>query len=106
MKKGKQTDAKKAAANDKENGNNGKATKAKRAKVPEEAKYTIGNIATVKRGFLLALVEFAKAKGTVDHATLTKEFSGRQFDNRKVDADRVTRYLAYCRNHGILKVVK
>jgi hypothetical protein len=103
MKKQGTTDAKKAAANDKENG---KTEKAKRVKPTEDAKYAVGNLATVKRGFLLALCEFVKAKGTVDHAALVKEFNGRQFDSRKVDVARITRYLAYCRNHGILKVAK
>ena len=96
-------DAKKAAANDKENGN---GKKARRTKPAEDAKYVVGNTSTVKRGFLAALVEFAKAKGEVDHAMLVKEFSGRQFDSRKVDASRITRYLSYCRNHGIMKVAK
>jgi hypothetical protein len=101
MKKQAATDAKKTAANDKpENG------KAKRVKPVEDAKYIIGSIETVRRGFLLAMVEFCKTKGTVDHAALVKEFSGRQFDSRKVDAARITRYLSYCRNHGILKVAK
>jgi hypothetical protein len=95
MKKQAATDAKKAAANDKPE--NGKAEKAKRVKPAEDAKYTVGNLATVKRGFLLALCEFVKAKGTVDHAAFVKQFDGRQFENRKVDAARITRYLAYCR---------
>ena len=104
MKKQGATDVKRAAANDGQE--NGKATKAKKSSTPaEDAKYTIGNLATVKRGFLLALVEFAKAKGTVDHAALVKEFNGRQVDSRKVDAARIARYLSYCRNHGILKLV-
>lgn len=101
----KQLDVKQRAANDKEDGN-GKTKAAKRSKPAEEAKYTIGNLSTVKRGFLAAMCEFAKAKGEVDHAMLVKEFSGRQFDSRKVDAARITRYLSYCRNHGILKVPK
>ena len=97
-------DAKKAAANDKENGNGKKVSK--RTKPAADEKYTIGSTETVRRGFLLAMVEFCKAKGTVDHAALVKEFSGRQFENRKVDSARITRYLSYCRNHGILKVAK
>jgi len=104
MKKQAATDAKKAAADDKPE--NCKATKAKRAKAPDDARYAVGNLTTVKRGFLLAVCEFVKAKGEVDHAMLVKEFSGRQFDSRKVGADRITRYLSYCRNHGLLKVVK
>jgi hypothetical protein len=101
----KKTNGKKAAANDVEK-DEPKAKAAKRTKPAEDAKYVIGSIETVKRGFLLAMIEFARAKGTVDHAVLVKEFGGRQFDGRKVDAARITRYLAYCRNHGILKVAK
>ena len=52
------------------------------------------------------MCEFVKAKSEVDHAMLVKEFSGRQFENRKVDSARITRYLSYCRSHGILKVAK
>jgi hypothetical protein len=72
MKKQGTTDAKRAAANDKPE--NGKA--AKRSKPAEDAKYVIGNTSRVKRGFLLALVEFAKAKGEVHHVMLVKEFLG------------------------------
>jgi hypothetical protein len=53
----------------------------------------------------LEFVKFVKAKGTVDAAMLIAEFNGRQFDGRKVTADRVHRYISYCRNHGILKAV-
>jgi hypothetical protein len=85
-----------------------KATKA--AKAPKAPKlierYTLGNTDSVKRGFVLAFVEFVKAKGTVDIPTLIAKFSGRQFDGRKVTPDRVRRYVAYCRAHGIFKVVK
>jgi hypothetical protein len=85
-----------------------KATKA--AKVPKAPRpierYTLGNTDSVKRGFVLAFVEFVKAKGTVDIPTLIAKFSGRQFDGRKVTPDRVRRYVAYCRAHGIFKVVK
>jgi hypothetical protein len=69
------TDAKKAAANDKENGN-GKGAKAKKVSKPTEpdAKFTLGSIDTVKRGFLLEFVKFVKTKGTVDAAMLVAEF--------------------------------
>ena len=107
MKKQGTTDAKRAAANDKENGN-GKTEKAKvttslRTVPPEPERYTIGSTETVKRGFLLEFVKFAKAKGTVDAMMLIAEFNGRQFDGRKVTVERVHRYISYCRNHGILK---
>jgi hypothetical protein len=46
-----------------------------------------------------------KAKDNVDAPTLIAEFNGRQFYGRKVTADRVHRYLSYCRNQGILKTI-
>jgi len=49
--------------------------------------------------------EVCEGEGTVDVAVLIAEFNGRQFDGRKVTADRVHRYISYCRNHGILKIV-
>jgi hypothetical protein len=100
------TDAKKAAANEKENGT-GKATKAvKRTNPAADEKYTIGSIDTVKRGFLKEFCDFAKKKGTIDADTLVKEFSGRQIDGHKVDAARVARYIRYCVNNGQFKVAK
>ena len=105
MKKQGTTDAKRAAANDRPE--NGKAEKAKKSSKPaEDAKYTIGSTETVKRGFLLEFVKFVKAKGTVDAAMLVKEFSGRQIDGKKITAERIHRYIAYSRNHGLIKIVK
>jgi hypothetical protein len=105
MKKQSTTDAKRAAANDKpENGKTEQAKKVSKASEPD-AKFTLGSIETVKRGFLLEFVKFVKAKGAVDAAMLIAEFSGRQFDGRKVTVERVHRYISYCRNHGILKAV-
>lgn len=99
-------DAKKAAANDKENGN-GKTTKAtKRTKPAADEKYTIGSIDTVKRGFLKEFCDFTKKKGTVDAETLVKEFSGRQIDGHKIDAARIHRYIRYAVNNGQFKVAK
>jgi hypothetical protein len=49
-------------------------------------------------------VAFMEKKGTVDTPSLLAEFSGRQFDGRKVTAERVHRYVAYCKSHGIFKV--
>ena len=98
MKRQGMTDAKRAAANDKSE--NKKAAKAKKSSKPaEDAKYTIGSTETVKRGFLLEFVKFVKAKGTVDAAMLVKEF-------KKIKAERIHRYIAYSRNHGLIKVVK
>jgi hypothetical protein len=104
MKKKGTADVKQRAANDKTNGS---SNPKKVSKAPKsEEKFTLGSIDTVKRGFLLELVKFAKAKGTVDAAMLITEFNGRQFDGRKVTVERVHRYIAYCRNHGILKEAK
>jgi hypothetical protein len=106
MKKQSTTDAKRAAANDKPE--NGKAEKAKKVSKPTEpdAKFTLGSIDTVKRGFLLEFVKFVKAKGTVDAAMLIAEFAGRQIDGHKIDAARVHRYIRYCVNNGQFKVAK
>jgi hypothetical protein len=92
MKKQNGKDTKKAAANDKD------------VKVPE--RYSLGSIATVKRGFLLEFVKFVEKKGTVDAETLVKEFNGRQIDGHKVDAARIARYIRYCVNNGQFKVAK
>jgi len=106
MKRQGMTDAKRAAANDKSE--TGKAEKAKKSSKPaEDVKYTIGSTETVKRGFLLEFVKFVKAKGTVDSSMLVKEFSGRQIDgSKKITAERIHRYIAYSKNHGLIKVVK
>jgi methionine synthase I (cobalamin-dependent) len=92
MKKQNGKDAKKAAANDKE------------TKVEE--RYVLGNVGTVRRGFLLQFVQFVEKKGTVNADQLVAEFSGRQIDGHKVDAARVHRYIAYCKNNGQLRIAK
>jgi hypothetical protein len=92
MKKQNGKDTKKAAANDKD--------------VKVEERYTLGNIATVRRGFLLEFVQFVEKKGTVNAETLVKEFSGRTIDKHPIDAARVARYIRYGLNNGILKVAK
>jgi hypothetical protein len=105
-KQGTTTDAKQAAANDKpENGKTEKAPKKTSKPTEPNAKFTLGSIETVKRGFLLEFVKFVKAKGTVDAAMLVAKFNGRQIDNKKITVERVHRYISYCRNHGILKAV-
>ena len=61
----------------------------------------------MKRGFLLELVEWVKKKergATVEQ--MIAEFSGRQIDGRKVDADRCRRYVVYCKAKGIFKIPK
>src|SRR5258706_287959 len=60
MKKKGTTDAKRAAANDKENGNGKEPAKA--AKPADDAKYTIGSTETVKRGFLKEFCDFTRKK--------------------------------------------
>lgn len=79
------------------------ATKESKAKTNQ--RFRLGNTDTVKRGFLLAVVEFVKAKGTVDTPALIAAFSGNvKFDGKKVSASRVRRYVAYCKAHDIFKV--
>jgi hypothetical protein len=67
-------DTRKAAANDKENGNGKKVAKPTK---PADEKFVIGNTNTVRRGFLLEFCDFTRKKGTVDLEMLVKEFSGR-----------------------------
>ena len=98
------TDAKKAAANDKENGK-GKVS-AKAPQPTDDTKYTIGSTDTVRRGFLKEFCDFTRKKGTVDAAMLIAEFAGRQIDGHKIDAARVHRYIRYAVNNGQFKVVK
>jgi len=60
-----------------------------------DEKYTIGNIDTVKRRFLLAFCDFTRKKGTVDAATLIAEFAGRQIEGTRSTLPRVHRYIRY-----------
>ena len=106
MKKQATSDAKMRAANDVEKDETRKAAAPKAQKVEPAQRYELGSIATVKRGFLLAVVEFTKKKGAVNAEMLIAEFCGRQIDGHKIDATRVHRYISYCRNHGIFKPVK
>lgn len=82
-------------------------SKAKESKLKPEQQYVLHSDASAtkfNRGFLGAVVAFVTKKGTVDTPALIAEFSGRQFDGKKVTADRVKRYIAYCKAHGIFKV--
>ena len=53
------------------------------------------------------VVAFAQKKQTVDREMLVKEFVGKKIEGAgaKIDEKRIDRYLGYCRNHGILKLV-
>jgi hypothetical protein len=104
MKKQGTTDAKRAAANDKPDGD-GKPKKAAKAPKPEE-RFTVGQADTVKRGFLKQFCDFTRKKGTVSAEMLVAEFAGRQIDGHKIDAARVHRYIRYSVNHGHFKLVK
>ena len=97
-KQGTTTNAKRAVAND--GPDTEKVEKALKASKPAE-QFKLGNSNTVKRGFLLAFVEFAKKKGTVDATMLVGEFAGRQIDGKKITTARVHRYIGYCKTHGI-----
>ena len=79
----------------------------KESKPKPEQQYVLHSNASASkfnRGFLGAVVAFVEKKGAVDTPALIAEFSGRQFDGKKVTADRVRRYVAYCKAHGIFKV--
>lgn len=107
MKKRSAMDAKQRAANDKP-ADKGRIERAQKraANKGEAAKFILGSTETVRRGFLLEFVKFVEAKRTVDAAMLISEFNGRQFDGRKVTVERIHRYIAYSRNHGIIKDAK
>ena len=80
----------------------------KESKLKPEQQYVLHSNASASkfnRGFLGAVVAFVEKKGAVDTPALIAEFSGRQFDGKKVTADRVRRYVAYCKAHDIFKVV-
>jgi hypothetical protein len=79
----------------------------KESKSKPEQQYVLHSNASpakFNRGFLGAVVAFVEKKGTVDTPALIAQFSGRQFDGKKVSASRVKRYIAYCKAHGIFKV--
>jgi hypothetical protein len=98
MKKQGAMDAKRAAANDREE--NGKTENGTKAPKPAEH-FKLGDVSKVKRGFLKAVVDFTKKKGAVDATILIEEFAGRQIDGKKITAGRVHRYIGYCKTHGI-----
>jgi hypothetical protein len=82
-------------------------SKTKESKSKPEQQYVLHSNASAtkfNRGFLGAIVAFVEKKGTVDTPALIAQFSGRQFDGKKVTASRVKRYIAYCKAHGIFKV--
>jgi len=108
MKKRGATDAKKAAANDRPEVENGKSKKAApKAKVEKPVeRYTIGQTETVKRGLLKEFCDFVRTKGVVTVEQLVSALAGRQIDGHKIDAARVNRYVSYARNHGHIKLVK
>jgi hypothetical protein len=95
---------KKLAANDKPNGNDKKVTK--RSKPADDAKYVVGSVETVKRGFLKLFVDYIAKKGSVNAEQLVAEFAGRSVEGKKISAERCHRYLNYCRVNGIVKVQK
>jgi hypothetical protein len=59
---------------------------------------------SIKRGFVKHFVDFIAKKGHATVAELQAEFTGRQFDNKKVTNERVVRYAYWCMSNGILKV--
>ena len=83
-----------------------KSTKKESKSKPEQQYVLHSNASATKfnRGFLGAVVAFVEKKGVVDTPALIAQFSGRQFDAKKVTADRVKRYIAYCKAHDIFKV--
>ena len=98
-------DVKKRAANDKPEPVEAPKKEEKKDEKPEQ-RFELGSTATVRRGFLLMLVEWARERKTFTVSQAVESFNGKQVNNRKVDAARCGRYFLYCKNHGIFKLVK
>ena len=60
---------------------------------------------SIKRGFVKHFVDFIAKKGKATVAELQAEFTGRQFNSKKVTNERVVRYAYWCVAQGVLKVV-
>jgi hypothetical protein len=65
---------------------------------------TVGKIDSIKRGFVKQFVDFVAKKGKATVAQLQAEFTGRQFNGKKVTNDRVVRYAYWCIAKGVFKV--
>jgi hypothetical protein len=65
---------------------------------------TVAKTDSIKPGFVKHFLDFIAKKGRVTVAELQKEFTGRQFSNKKVTNERVVRYTYWCVAKGILKV--
>jgi hypothetical protein len=60
---------------------------------------------SIKRGFVKHFVDFVAKRGHATAAELQTEFTGRQFNSKKVTNERVVRYAYWCVAQGVLKVV-
>jgi len=97
-KSGNAVDVKKAAAGDRaESNGNGKAEKAKVAKIQT---LTPANTKLVKRGFVKMFVDFVVKRGSATTDDLATEFAGRQVEGKKITKQRVLRYAHWCVNKG------
>jgi hypothetical protein len=65
---------------------------------------TVAKTDSIKRGFVKHFVAFIAKKGKATVAELQAEFTGRQFNGKKVTNDRVVRYAYWCVANGVLKV--
>ena len=101
----KQTNGKRAAANDKPEPTEPKKAAPAKAEKPAE-KYAIGQTDTVKRGLLKEFCDFVRKKGVVTLEQLVAELAGRTIDKHPVNAARVARYVGYAKAHGHIKPVK
>ena len=66
---------------------------------------TVFKTDSIKRGFVKHFVDFIAKKGKATVAELQAEFTGRQFNRKKVTNERVVRYAYWCVAQGVLKVV-
>ena len=65
---------------------------------------TVAKTNSIKRGFVKHFVDFIAKKGKATVAELQSEFTGRQFNSKKVTNERVVRYPYWCVSNGVLKV--
>jgi predicted alpha/beta hydrolase len=65
---------------------------------------TVAKTDSIKRGFVKHFVDFIAKRGTATVAQLQREFTGKQFNNKKVTNERVVRYAYWCIANGVLKV--
>lgn len=96
-------DFKKAAAGDNEVDKGTTKTRAAKSAAVKPTVYVPQNPKGVKRGFVKMFVDSVVKRGSANADDLVKEFTGRQFANKKISKERVIRYISWCVAHGVLR---